>query len=317
MKGSSIGNSFKGPLRERALKYVIVLVLALCIGIFGIINPVFLTGDNILNILWQNAYLVVATIGMTFIMVGGGVDLAAGFELGLGAIVMAACLVGGLPIWAAIVAGVAACVVMSAVNGIAVIKLKINAMMVTLATMTIYSGVSFIVTNSKAIYNLPAEFKVIGQGSFFGVIPISAVIMVVLIALASFILNFTFFGRYVYAVGGNAEAAHLAGINVAKVRLLTFALGGFFFGVAALLLVSRTGSASSAMASGTEFTCITAAVLGGVALQGGEGKLWSVVVSVFILGVLANGMQIIGLGVYPQYIAKGLILLASMGFNAR
>jgi ribose transport system permease protein len=298
-------------------KYVVVLVLFLCVVVFGSLKPVFLSGENMLNILWQNSYLVVATLGITIILIGGGVDLAAGYELGLGGVMAAACLMWwNLPIWFAIIAGIATVVVLSMINGILSIKLKIHAMMVTLATMTVYSGISFIFTGSKAIYNLPDSFKAIGQGSIGGVVPISAVIMVVLVAATSFILSRTYFGRHVYAVGGNAEAARLAGIKVRRVRMQVFTLGGFFMGVGAILLVTRTGSASSGMASGSEFTCLTAAVLGGVGLAGGEGKLWSVIVSVFILGILANGMQIVGLGVYPQYIAKGLILLAAMGFDA-
>lgn len=306
-------NSF---VLEALRKYVIIIVFVICILVFGIINPKFFSGVNILNILWQNSYLVVATLGMVFLLISGGVDLAAGYELSIGGVVAAACLVWWqLPIWVAILAAIVVVVLLSALNGIITIKFRLNALMVTLGTMTIYSGAANIFTNQKAIFNLPEAFKFIGQGSIAKVIPLAAVIMAVLVGLASFILNKTYFGRYVYAVGANPEAANLAGIKVKKIRLMIFALAGFFFGVAAVLLVSRTGSANASMASGSEFTCLTAAVLGGIAIQGGEGKLWSVVVSVFILGILANGMQIIGLGIYAQYIAKGAILIAAMAFD--
>jgi ribose/xylose/arabinose/galactoside ABC-type transport system permease subunit len=282
-------------------KYVIIIVFVVCILVFGIINPKFFSGVNILNILYQNSYLMVATLGMVFLLISGGVDLAAGYELSIGGVIAAACLVWWhLPVWFAVLAAVAVVVLLSFINGFISVKFRLNAMMVTLGTMTVYSGISNIFTNQKAIFNLPESFKFIGQGSIFNVIPMVAVIMVVLVALASFILNKTYFGRYIYAVGGNPEAAKLAGIKVNKIRLIIFALAGLFFGIAAVLLVSRTGSANASMAAGSEFTCLTAAVLGGIAIQGGEGKIWSVVVSVFILGILANGMQIIGLGIYAQ-----------------
>lgn len=298
-------------------KYVVVIVLVLCLIVFQSISPVFLSYNNILNILWQNSYLVVATLGMTFLLIGGGVDLALGYELSFGGVITAMSIMWWhQPVWLSIIAGIVTCIVLSALNGILTIKLKIPALMVTLATMTMYSGLSFMFTDSKAIFNLPDSLKIIGQGSIGGIIPISAIIMVVLIAVASIILNFTYFGRHIYAVGGNMEAARLAGVNTNKVRLMLFALAGFFFGIASILLVSRTGSATANMATGSEFTCLTAALLGGVALEGGEGKIWSTVVGVFILGVLANGMQIIHLGTYPQYVAKGLILLLALGFDA-
>ncbi|RCX09918.1 monosaccharide ABC transporter membrane protein (CUT2 family) [Anaerobacterium chartisolvens] len=311
--GISTGQGFS--FYEILRKYVIIFVFIFCIAVFGIINPKFLTLTNILNIFWQNSYLVVATLGMVFLLISGGVDLAAGYELSFGGVVAATSLVKwNLPIWAAVLLGIAVCVLFSAINGILAIKLKINSMMVTLGTMTIYSGISNIFTDQKAIYNLPDSFKFIGQGSVLG-IPLPAIIMIIAVVIASFILNLTYFGRYIYAVGGNTEAARLAGIKVNKIKMMIFILGGFFFGVAAIMLVARTGSANASMASGSEFTCLTAAVLGGIAIQGGEGKIWSVIIAVFILGILANGMQIIGLGIYAQYIAKGTILLAAMGFD--
>jgi ribose/xylose/arabinose/galactoside ABC-type transport system permease subunit len=303
-------------LTELLRKYVIILVFIVCIAVFGLLNPKFFSMTNILNLLWQNSYLVVVSVGMAILLIGGGVDLAAGYEMSIGGVVAAASLVWWhFPIWLSILLALAVVMGLSLVNGYITVKFKLNALMVTLGTMTVYSGISNIFTDQKAIFNLPDAFKYIGQGTVFGVVPLAAVIMAILVAAASFILNKTYFGRYIYAVGGNPEAANLAGIKVKKVKLAVFALAGFFFGMGAILLVSRTGSANASMASGTEFTAITAAVLGGVAIQGGEGKLWSVVVGTFILGILANGMQIIGLGVYAQYIAKGTILIAAMSFD--
>ena len=153
----------------------------------------------------------------------------------------------------------------------------------------------------------------IGQGNIPGTqIPISIVIMVVLVVAAGFVMGKTAIGRKVYAAGDNPEAARLAGLNVGKIKVLSFTVAGVLVGIAAILLTSRSGSADSGTGVGIEFTGITACVLSGVALKGGEGTLWKVIVAVFALGVLANGMQLINLGAYPQYIAKGLIMLASL-----
>ncbi len=301
---------------ELLQKYVILLVFLLCVAVFGILNPKFLSMDNILNILWQNSYLVVATLGMSILVISGATDLSAGYAISLGGAFAAACVVWwGLPVWVAVVAGIGVCVLLSLLNGVLSIKLKINSMMVTLGTMTAFSGISNTFTDQKAIFGLPDTFKFIGQGSLFGVVPLPALIMAVIVFGISFLLKKTYFGRYIFAVGSNAEAARLAGINVNKTKLIVFAIGGLLFGISAIMLTARTGTANATMAAGTEFTCLTAAVLGGVAIQGGVGKVWSVVVAAFILGILANGMQLIGLGIYAQYIAKGTILVAAMGFD--
>ncbi len=303
-------------LLELLRKYVIVAVFLLCVAVFGALNPKFLSVNNILNILWQNSYLVVASLGMAVMVISGATDLSAGYAISIGGSIAAAGMVWwSLPIWLCVVLGIAACVLLSLLNGILSIRLKINSLMVTLGTMTIFSGISNTFTQQKAIFGLPDAFKFIGQGSLFGILPLPALTMLVIVLLIHFMLKKTYFGRYVYAVGSNAEAARLAGINVQGTKLIVFALGGLLFGISAIMLTARSGSANASMAAGSEFTCLTAAVLGGVAIQGGEGKVFNVVVATFILGVLANGMQLVGLGTYAQNIAKGSILVAAMGFD--
>lgn len=315
MRNKSQGNH-GAILLDFLRKYVIFVVFLLCVVVFGVLSPKFLSVNNILNILWQNSYLVVASLGMAVMVISGATDLSAGYAISIGGSLTAASLVWwGLPIWLAVVLGILACVLLSLLNGVLSIKLKINSLMVTLGTMTIFSGISNTFTQQKAIFGLPDAFKFIGQGSLFGVIPLPALIMVIIALLIHFMLKRTYFGRYVYAVGSNAEAARLAGISVQRTKMLVFAIGGLLFGISAIMLTARSGSANASMASGAEFTCLTAAVLGGVAIQGGEGKVFNVVVATFILGILANGMQLVGLGTYAQNIAKGSILVAAMGFD--
>jgi len=200
-------------------------------------------------------------------------------------------------------------------NGVASVTLKVHSLIVTLGSMTVFQGASYIISQQSAIINLPRSFKFIGQGYLIQHIPVSVVLMIISVGVASFILNITSIGRMIYAIGGNEDAAYLSGIPVKKVKVFVYALCSFFVAVAAVVLFARSGSAASSTGPGTEFTCMTAAVLGGISFKGGEGKMWGLVTGVLILGVLANGMQLVGLNTYAQYIVKGFVLLAAVGFD--
>ena len=271
--------------------------------------------ENIKNILVQNAYIIVSSIGMAFVIIGGGIDLSVGYQISLvGVITTISIQWFHLPVWCSVLIGLMIGTLLGAINGFLSVKLQVHPMVITLATMAIYQGISYIITNSNSIYGLPDSFKFIGQGKILG-IPVSIIITVIVLIGATFFLSKTYPGRYIYALGGNGEAARLSGVNTSAMRVISFAICGFFVAVASILLVSRSGSMNSSVGAGTEFTCITAAVLGGVSMAGGEGKVWKVCVGAIILGVLSNGMQFVGLGVYPQYVAKGIILMAAISFD--
>ena len=212
----------------------------------------------------------------------------------------------------AVVLGILICVALGCFNGVMSIVLNSQPMIVTLGTMAIFQGISFLISGSKTYHNLPKSFMFLGQGKVFDVIPLNALIALVVIVIVGIIMSRTHVGRKVYAVGDNPDAAKLAGLNVAKIKILVFTCAGILVGIAAILLAARSGSADSNTGVGIEFTGIIACVLSGVALKGGEGTLWKAIVAVFILGVLSNGMQLINLGTYPQYIAKGVIMLVSL-----
>ena len=301
--------------RELLKKYTMILVLIGLVVIFGLINPVFFTWQNMLNIFIQQAYVVIAAVGLSFIMISGGMDLSIGYQMSLIGIVTAACLMWAhLPLIICLIIGILLEIFLGLCNGLASVRLNVHPLIVTLGTMTIYEGISYIISRSNTIFGLPDSFKFLGQGYIAG-IPFCVLLALIIAAAASFILNRTYFGRYVYALGSNEDAAQLAGVSTDKMKLSVFMICGGFVAVSAILLIARAGSATSATGPGTEFTCMTAAVLGGVSFKGGSGKIWGVVTGVLILGVLSSGMQIIGLGTYPQYIAKGLVLLAAVGFD--
>ena len=293
----------------------LVIVLYVLLLLFYCFAPKFMTIENIKNILVQNAYIIVSSIGMAFVIIGGGIDLSVGYQISLvGVITTISIQWFHLPVWCSVLIGLMTGTLLGAINGFLSVKLQVHPMVITLATMAIYQGISYIITNSNSIYGLPDSFKFIGQGKILG-IPVSIIITVIVLIGATFFLSKTYPGRYIYALGGNGEAARLSGVNTSAMRVISFAICGFFVAVASILLVSRSGSMNSSVGAGTEFTCITAAVLGGVSMAGGEGKVWKVCVGAIILGVLSNGMQFVGLGVYPQYVAKGIILMAAISFD--
>ncbi len=297
-------------------QFIIPLVLVGLIVLFSFLSPYFFTVQNLTNILVQNSYVIIAAVGLSFVMISGGIDLSVGYQMSVVGVVTAVCMMWlNIPVAPSIAIGIACGVLLGFINGMASITLKVHSLIVTLGTMTIFQGISYIISNQSAIINLPPEFKFIGQGYLFGWLPMSVLLMLVCVGFAAFILNITTFGRTIYAIGGNEEASWLTGISVNKVKVITYSMCSFFVAIAAIVLFARSGSAASSTGPGTEFTAITAAVLGGISFKGGEGRMLGLVTGVLILGVLSNGMQLIGLNTYAQYIVKGLVLLAAVGFD--
>jgi len=297
-------------------KYMIfILFVALCI-FFSLMSPYFLSVSNLTNIFVQQSYVIVAAVGLSFIMISGGMDLSIGYQMSLVGVITSILMINvGLPVYVSMAIGLILGASLGLFNGFMANTLRVHPLIVTLGTSTIYQGLSYTISGSKQIINLPQAFKYFGQGYVFGYIPVSVIIMLIVVFIANFVLNKTYFGRYVYALGSNAEAARLAGINVKRMKLYVFSICGFIVALAAMILFARSGSAQSSTGPGTEFTCMTAAILGGISFIGGEGKIGGVVVGVLLLGVLGNGMQLINMGTYVQYVIKGMVLLGAVGFD--
>lgn len=297
-------------------KYAILLVLVGLVILFSCLTPFFFTVQNLTNVFVQQSYVIIAAVGLSFVMISGGMDLSLGWQMSLVGVTTAVLMKNaGLPVWLSLVLCGLCGVALGLFNGVMTVSLKVHPLIVTLGTMTIFQGLSYTVANQSVILNLPQSYKFFGQGYLFGWMPVSVILMAVVVAAASFILNKTYFGRHIYAVGSNEDAAHLAGIKVKKIKLLVFSLCGFFVSIATTILFARTGSAAPATGPGVEFNCMTAAVLGGISFKGGDGKMWGLVTGVLILGILGNGMQLVGLNTYVQYIVKGAVLLAAVGFD--
>ncbi len=296
-------------------KYSILFVLAAMIILFTIANPNFLTVKNLFNIIAQNTYFVIAAVGMGLLMIGGGVDLALGFELSLIGVVTAALMTQqGWPVPAAIAAGIFLGAVNGAVNGFVVIKLRVLPLIATLATCSVFKGLSYLISNAKTIRDFPKGFQAISRAKLLG-LPCDVWLMIAIVVLATFVLTKTYFGRYIFAVGSSENAARLAGIPTKLVQFSLYVICSILGAVAAVDMIAKANAVNSSFGDGVEFTCVTASVIGGVSFQGGEGRIWGIVAGIFIVQILQNGMQLAGWSTYAQYIVKGLILIGAVAFD--
>lgn len=295
--------------------HVMYLVLIVLVLFFTIQNPTFISFGNLRNIVNQSAYQIIVGVGLVFVMIAGAMDLSVGYQMSFAGVIMGKLLTDGWSIPLVLLVGIVSCVLMNLLNCFLCIKFNVFPFILTLATQYLFMGLSYIWSGSKTFLNFPESFKSFGQG-YLGPIPIAVIIMVVAVLFASFVLNKTYFGREVYAVGGNVEAATLAGINVRKIKYIIYIIAGFFVGLGTIVLISRSGSAASSVGPGTEFTIIAGGILGGISLKGGSGKISCIVLGVLILTVLSNGMQLMQLGIYPQYVAKGIVLIIAIGFDS-
>lgn len=180
--------------------------------------------------------------------------------------------------------------------------------------MIIIEGVAFIISKGIPIFGFPQGFSVLGQG-YIGIIPIPVIIMVIILIIGAIILNKTYIGRYFYSIGGNEEASRLSGIDVDKIKCLAYTLSGLFAGISGVILLSRTNSGQPTMGKGFEFDVLTAVVLGGVSVNGGVGKISNVISGILIIGVLNNGLVLMGMNTYVQSVIKGIVLLIAVAFD--
>lgn len=296
-------------------KYGIYIFLAVVFVFFAILAPNFLSYKNVINILRQVSMFGIVVIGVTFVMIGGGMDLSVGGQMAVVGMAAGYLMVNlQVNLFVASVLAVLLGCAFGAINGIVAIKLNIAPIIVTLSMMLILQGVAYLITGGYPITGMPEQFVVIGQG-YVGAIPIPVIIFVLFIAFGWIVMNKTYLGRYIYALGGNKEAARLAGISVERLTVFVYMFAGFAASIAALIMVGRTNASQPGAGSSYPFDCMTAACLGGISIQGGEGKISGVVVGVIILGILDNGLVLMGVNSNFQSVVKGLILLIAVAID--
>jgi simple sugar transport system permease protein len=301
-------------LGDRVLGWVsrsgLLIALILLFFLLALFAPNFLTPRNLLNVLRAVAFNGIIACGMTFIIISGDIDVSVG-----SAVAWASSLLGilaiqeGWPLGLAVVAVLAQGFVIHATAGFIRVKWKIPAFVVTLALFMSLRGAARLITNAYPITPFPDDFNFWGGGYILDTIPVPAVIMVLTFVVFYFISTRTVYGRSVYSVGGNEEAARLSGIPVWRTRILTFAIIGFLAAFSGVILSSRIMSGSSNIAQGLEFEVIAAVIIGGTSLMGGEGSILGTLLGVLFIGLLSNGMVLLGITPFAQEVARGLIIL--------
>ncbi|MBD7945897.1 MULTISPECIES: ribose ABC transporter permease [Psychrobacillus] len=290
-----------------------LLGLILLVVIITIMSPNFLTVNNLMNVLRQVSINALIAFGMTFVILTGGIDLSVGSILALTGAVTAGLLAGGMDPILAMLIGLVLGAILGAINGIIISKGNVAPFIATLATMTIYRGLTLVYTEGRPISGLgdSLSFQMIGKGYFLG-IPVPVVTMVVAFAVLYFILKKTTFGRRVYAVGGNEEASRLSGIKVGRIKIYVYALTGALAALASLILTSRLNSAQPTAGNMFELDAIAAVVLGGTSLTGGRGWIVGTLIGALIIGVLNNGLNLIGVSSFFQQVVKGAVILLAV-----
>ncbi len=294
--------------------YGILIFLIILFVVLSISSPYFLTVDNLTKVLRQVAVVGIVTVGMTMVILTGGIDLSVGAILGLTSVILAKLMVSGISIFPAIIVTLISGMVLGLFNGFLINKIKISPLITTLGTMTIFSGITYIITGGGTIYGFPKGFSFIGQGYFLRV-PVPIIILAIIYIIGFFVLNSTRFGRYVYGIGANEKASVLSGVDVTKMKYIVYMISGLLASLASVVMLSRINSALPNTGVGLEFNVVTAVVLGGVSVNGGEGKLQGVIIGLLIIGILENGMILLDVGEYVQTVVKGAVLLTAVGID--
>lgn len=320
-KPSEIDDASTGPvLRIKTLADIAgresgaLVVLLVTVGALTLASPEFLTGNNLSNLARQVAIFGILAIGQLMVILTGGIDLSVGSILGLAGAVTAQLLVSGMPIVPAILVGVIVGGLLGLANGILVTRFNLPPFIATLAMMGIARGIVLVITDANTVQGLPDSFQNVANGTVAGV-PNLLIIFVVITAAAWFVLTRTVFGRYVYAVGSNREAARLAGVPVVMVTTAVYAIAGLLAAVGGVLLTSRLGAGVPTAGTGFELQAIAACVIGGASLSGARGSAIGAACGALIIGVLNNGGNLLAIDAFYLQIAIGVLLLVAVGFD--
>lgn len=294
----------------------VYMILAALVILFTIFNPIFMSGRNLYNVLTQSTYIIIAGMGICFVMISGGIDLSVGNQMAVcGCIAAIIMLETNLPWWLVWPICIAAGFLMGSLNGLISAKLKLFPLVVTIATSEVFKGLAFTMTSSKSYSGMPKAFRALYRTQLFG-LPLDVYLAILIVVITWIVLNKTHFGRDVLAIGGNKECARLSGIKSDLIQTLCFAITGAIFAIATLDMLAQQNMTSATTGPGTEITCLTAAIIGGISMKGGKGNVVGMVAGIFVMQIIANGMQLAGWGTYTQYLVKGGILIAAIAFDA-
>lgn len=313
LKKDMAGNKSAGAaiLKGKGFGTVVVFIV-LCV-FFSVASDKFLKVDNLLNILLQISTLTIISMGMTWVIISGGIDLSVGASVAFCGVAVAMLIkFYHLPVAMGVFVSILIGGIIGCMNGIMVTKVNIPPLLATIGMSTAIRGLAFIICDGNTIFGLPPGFTTLGRG-YIGIVPIPVLIAIVVVAFFWFIQNKSAFSIYTYAIGNNEDSAFLSGIKTKRHKASLYIIIGFLAGLAAFINASRTGVGLASTGENMDFDVVTAVVLGGTSIAGGSGKISGTVLGCIIMGVLANGMMILNMQSFAQQFVKGVILLIAIG----
>jgi ribose transport system permease protein len=288
------------------------LILILMWLVLGLLSPYFFTVNNVLQITLQAAVMALIAAGETFVIISGGIDLSVGSIFAFSAMVAGVATRDGLGLGGAIIFGLGAGALLGLINGIGVARLGLPAFIVTLGMMSVARGLALLLNNGVPIFGLIEGFKILGQERIGGIVPVPTIIVLIVYIGCWFILRYTPFGRFTYAIGSNSEAARLSGVRISRNLIGIYVLCGALTALASLIESSRLNSFQPASGVGYELDAIGAVVIGGTSLFGGEGSILASLVGALIIATIRNGLNILGISAFWQNVATGAIIVLAV-----
>lgn len=292
-----------------------IVALILLVIVFTLLNPRFVQPGNLTTIVLSMAEVGIIAIPLAFLVMSGSIDLSVGSVASLGSVVCGIVATGTGSIWLGIAAGAGAGVVTGLLTGVLVEHLRLNPLVVTLGLLNVWAGLALFLTNGRTITGLPAESRDIAGFALFGVVPLPMLLLLCVTVAAWWVLNYRPFGRQLLAAGGDQRAAFLMGINVRSVRLRLFVLAGAAASFAGALMTLKLQAGSPTTGQGLEFSALTVVLLGGVAVAGGAGRISGVIAGLLFVGVLRNGLVILGVSQFLQTMIVGLTLVVAISLD--
>lgn len=311
---SSFGKAANGFVK----KYMMLICLILMVAFFSIFGPNFFSVDNAITVCRQVSIIGICAAGLMFTLLTGHIDLSVGATVSFAAVFFAKLVSTNEGIvmnpWLAMLIVCIFCALIGVVKGTLVVVTNMPALIATLAVATILEGVNYLITDAKPISKIPDSISWLGQG-YIGSIPMPVIIFALIVAVAGFILGFTYIGRYIYATGSNTEAARLAGLNVKLVKIAAYVVCSVLCAVAGFVLCTRLRSGTATTGTQYQNKALTSCAVGGISLAGGEGNIYNLLVGIFLIGILTNGLTVLGVNDYWQSVAEGAILALAVGMD--
>lgn len=291
---------------------ILILSIAVIFIIFTIIDPTYIKGRNIVNILEQSVVNGFLAVGITFAIILAGIDLSIGSTFALVIVIVGKLTVAGVPPLLSVLIGIILGAIFGAINGVLVSKLKLQPFIATLGTMSVYRGAAYIITGGEPVLNIPTEYRSLLNSNLFGsIIPISIFILLAFVIITQVILKKTKIGTYVYSVGGNEESAFLSGIKNDRVKIFGYAMSGIGGALAGMILLAQLGTGEPIAGQGYELNAIAATAIGGTSLAGGKGSPIAALLGAILLSALKVGLIVAMVPTFWQYVATGLIIIAA------